>query len=112
VGMTTPRWALPLALFVLLVVAFAMTNPDKGQFANTYADRLNAQLTQHSGLTGPFGQLLGGVTQNALQAALESQARRQNYLVASVYTVPMSGRDLRALGILGHFYTLQAPSGD
>lgn len=107
--MTAPRWALPLGLFLLLVVAFAITNPDKEQFASAYADKMNSQLTAQSGLTGPLGQLLGGVTQNAIQAALKSQARRENYLVASVYTVPMSGPDLRVLGVLGHFYTLQAP---
>jgi hypothetical protein len=108
--MATPRWALPLALVALLIVAFAMTNPDKGQFAATYADRFNAQLAAQAGLTGTVGQILGGVTQNAIEAALSAQAKRQNYLVASVYTVPMSGPDLRVLGVLGHFYTLQKPS--
>ncbi len=109
--MRTPRWALPLALVALLVVAFAMSNPDTRQFAASYADRLNTQLTAQSGLSGPLGQLLGGVTQNAIESALSSQARRRNYLVASVYTVPMAGPDLRALGLLGHFITLQSPSG-
>ncbi len=108
--MRSPRWALPAALAVLLLVAMAMTNPDRHAFATAYADRLNRDVTAHSGLSGPFGELLGGLTQNALEGALAAQARRQNYLVASVYTVPMSGPDLRALGLLGHFITLQEPS--
>jgi len=104
------RWALPAALAVLMLVAMAMTNPDRQAFAATYADRLNSEVTANSGLTGPFGQLLGGLTQNALESALSAQARRQNYLVVSVYTVPMAGPDLQALGLLGHFITLQRPS--
>lgn len=107
--MATRRWALPAALVVLLIVAMAMSNPDKKAFASTYADRLNRDVTAHSGLSGPFGELLGGITQNALEGVLLAQAQRQDYLVASVYTVPMSGQDLRALGFLGHFITLSQP---
>jgi hypothetical protein len=106
------RWALPAALAVLLVVAFAITNPDKRAFATAYADRLNTEVTSQSGLTGPFGQLLGGLTQTAIEGLLMSQTQRQDYLVASVYTVPMAGPDLRVLGVLGHFITLQQPSSN
>ncbi len=102
-------WALVAGLAVLIVVALAMSNPDKKAFAAAYADRLNNQVVSAS---DPIGKLLGGLTQNAIEAALEAQARRQNYLVASVYTVPMAGPDLRVLGILGRFIALQAPSSN
>ncbi len=102
-------WALVAGLAVLVVVALAMSNPDKKAFAAAYADQLNNQVVSAS---DPIGRLLGGLTQNAIEAALESQARRKNYLVASVYTVPMAGPDLRVLGILGRFVTLQTPSSN
>ena len=105
--MDRPRWALPAALAALLVVAFVMTNPDKKAFTTAFADRLNSQVVSAN---DPIGQLLGGLTQNAIQGVLENQTRRTNYLVASVYTVPMAGPDLRVLGVLGHFITLQQPS--
>jgi len=107
VPMERRPWALVAGLAVLIVVALAMTNPDKKAFAAAYADRLNNEVVSAS---DPIGRLLGGLTQNAIEAALEAQARRQNYLVASVYTVPMAGPDLRALGILGHFVPLQTPT--
>lgn len=108
--METRRWALPVALLVLLVVAFAMTNPDKEAFAATYADRLNSQVSAQAGLSGPIGQLVGGLTQSAIQGVLAAQATRQNLVVASIYTVPMAGPDLRVLGVLGHFITLEQPN--
>jgi hypothetical protein len=102
-------WALVAGLVVLVVVALAMSNPDKKAFAAAYADRLNNQVVS---ATDPIGRLLGGLTQNAIEGVLEAQTRRQNYLVASVYTVPMAGPDLRVLGILGRFVPLQTPSSN
>lgn len=91
---------------VLIVVVLFMSNPDEEAFAARYADEINAELARDLDLTGPVGQLLGGVSQSLIQDTLEQQTRRENYLLASVFTIPMAGEDLRVLGIAGRFIEL------
>jgi methylaspartate ammonia-lyase len=93
-------------LIALLAAVLVLTNPDREAFAMAYADRLNEEVADQLGLQGPLGELLGGVTQSALEAAIAQQARRTDYLVASVYTLPAAGEDLRVLGVLGQFVRL------
>ena len=91
---------------VLLVVVLYFSNPDSEDFAARYADEMNAELASELDLSGPVGQFLGGVSQSFIQDALEEQTRRENYLLASVFTLPMAGEDLRVLGIAGTFVEL------
>lgn len=91
---------------VLIVVVLFLSNPDTEAFAARYADRINTELAQDLDLTGPVGQLLGGVSQSLIADALEEQTRRDNYLVASVFTLPQAGEDLRVLGVAGRFISL------
>ena len=93
-------------LVVLLAALLVFTNPDPEHFARAYADELNAEVAQELGLDGPLGELLGGVTQAALERAIEREAQRTNYVVASVYTLPAAGEDVRVLGVLGQFVQL------
>ncbi len=95
----------------LLLAALALTNPDEEAFARSYADRLNAELAAELGLQGALGELLGGVTQRALEAALVDQVERRNYVVASIFTLRTASEDLQALGLLGRFVTLSGPNG-
>lgn len=93
-------------LVIVLAGVFVYTNPDRQDFARVYADRLNAEIADQLGLQGPLGNLIGGVTQSALESAIEQEVRRTNYLVASVFTLPAAGEDLRVLGLLGQFVRL------
>lgn len=93
-------------LVILLAAMLVTTNPDREQFARAYADDLNAEVARELGLRGPLGELIGGVTQAALEQAIEQEAQRTNYVVASVYTLPAAGEDVRVLGILGQFFPL------
>ena len=93
-------------LAAALVAVLALTNPDKGDFALAYADRLNAELAEGIGLEGPVGEAIGSVTQRALAAAIEEQTIRRDYLVASVFILPAAGEDLRVLGALQRFVRL------
>jgi hypothetical protein len=91
----------------LVIVVLYLSNPDTEAFAAHYADRINAEVARELGFSGPVGQLLGGVSQTFIQDALERQTRRADYLIASVFTVPTAGEDLRALGIAGRFISLK-----
>jgi hypothetical protein len=90
----------------LVIVLLYLSNPDTEAFAARYADDLNAEVARELGITGQVGQLLGGVSQALIQDALERQTRRADYLIASVFTVPTGGEDLRVLGIAGRFISL------
>lgn len=107
-----PRpWLLPTALALLLAGALALTNPGPSAFAAHYADRLNREVLSQAGLTGTLGELLGGVTQSALEGVLREEARRTDLLLLSIYRLPLAGEDLQAVGVLGRFITLQGPGG-
>lgn len=93
-------------LSILLAAVLVLTNPDEQDFARAYADRLNAELADEIGLRGPVGDIIGGVTQRALESALAEEVRRTDYLVASVFRLPAAREDLRVLGFLGQFVTL------
>lgn len=107
--MTRRSWLLPTALAVLLVAALALTNPGPDAFAAHYADRLEREVTAQAGWTGTLGELLGGVTQAALEGVLRDQVRRTDLGVLSIYRLPLAGEDLEAVGVLGRFLTVQGP---
>ena len=100
------RSTVAAVLLLAVLGLLGLTNPTTEQFAIRYADRINAELAADLGLEGPVGDLLGGLTQRAIEGALVEQTRRSNYGIASVFTVPRGGEDLRVLGIAGQFVTL------
>lgn len=100
------RTTITIVAVAAVVALLGLTNPSTEAFADRYADALNAELAAELGLEGTLGNLLGGVAQQAIAAALEEQTRRANYGVASVFTVPAAGEDLRVLGIAGRFVRL------
>ncbi len=91
---------------VLLIVALYLSNPSKEDFSERYADQINAELAQELGITAGIGNLLGGFSQTIIEELLLQQTRRDNYLVASVFTVPTAREDIRVLGIAGRFISL------
>lgn len=102
-GMRSLLVAIPVLL--ILVVLF-VSNPDEAEFAAKYADDINTELARELELTGAVGQLLGGLSQTLIQDAIEQQTRRENYGVASVFTLPRAGEDLRVVGIAGQLIAL------
>jgi cation transport regulator ChaC len=100
------RTAVTTVAVALIAVLLYLTNPTTEAFAAEYADQINAEVARELGMTGPVGQLLGGLSQTLIQDALESQVRRDDYLLASVFALPRAGEDLRVLGLAGRFISL------
>ncbi len=100
---------LALALFIALVGVLTLSNPTTEAFAQRYADEINRDVAQELGLSGSLGNLLGNATQALIEEALAQETRRNNYAVASVFNVPLSGEDLRVLGVAGQFIPLNQP---
>lgn len=100
------RNAIFVAIAVILGV-LVLTNPDRDDFARFYADRASVEVARDLGLEGPIGDAIGGATQAFLETALRDRVDRQDYLIASVYTVPAGGVDPVWLGLAGSFVPLQ-----
>ena len=96
-------------LFVALVGVLYLSNSTTEDFSRRYAADINREVAQELGLSGSLGNLLGSATQSLIQEALAQETRRNNYAVASVFNVPLSGEDLRVLGIAGQFMALNQP---
>lgn len=104
-----------LLLLVALVVVLAVTNPGPDAFAefaeDTVADEIGAVADDL-----PAGGLLGDLGGLAAGQLVRRYADRDNYFVASVYTLDFDGRareeeEWQFLGIAGLFFELQRPAG-
>ncbi len=100
------RGLFTLVLFLALVGVLTLSNPTTEDFSQRYADEINRDVAAELGLSGSLGNLLGNATQALIEEALVQETRRNNYVVASVFSVPLSGEDLRVLGIAGQFIPL------
>ena len=73
--------AVIVILLIVVLAGLVLTNPSKANFAERYADRVNAELAEDLGLTGDgiggtLGNLVGGLSQRAIQDYLEQQTKR------------------------------------
>ncbi len=96
-------------VFALVVGGLYLTNPTTDDFARQYADKANDELAKDlgvEGVGGVVGDFIGGISQSVIEEALKSQVNHKNYLLASVFTVPTSGQDVRVLGIAGQYISL------
>ncbi|MEM1043411.1 MAG: DUF4359 domain-containing protein [Bacteroidota bacterium] len=103
-----------LFLLVALVVVLAVTNPGPDAFADfaedNVADQLEARLDDV-----PGAGLLSGIGSLAAGELVKRFAERDNYLVASVYTLDLDGRAREAehwrfLGVAGLFVEIGRPA--
>lgn len=112
------RSLFPLLLLAALAFVLFITNPqpdDFQEFAREQSGELfRGQLGAELG-EGALGQALGSLAGEATAALAGRLAERDDYLVASVYTLDLDGPDStedewRFLGIAGQFVELQRPA--
>ena len=103
-----------LLLLAALVVVLAVTNPGPDAFAEFAEDNVAAEI---GAVTDdlPAGSLLGDLSGLAAGRLVRRYADRDNYFVASVYTLDLDGRareeeEWTFLGIAGLFFELQRPA--
>ncbi len=101
-------------LGLLLFIAFllALTNPSRDAFADFVEENVAEQIANEAG--GPGGGILGDLGGLAASRIAQQVARRDNYVVASVYTLDLDGRtreeeDWTFLGIGTMFIELHRP---
>ncbi len=101
-----------LLLLILVVALLAISNPDKDDFAE-FAREESAELM--AGQTdGVLGGALGRLGGDLIGSQVGRFVSRDNYLVASVYTLDLDGpnanaQDWRFLGVAGQFVELSRP---
>ena len=101
-----------LGLLLLIALGLALTNPDRDAFAAFVENNVAEQIAAETG--GTPGGLLGELGGLAASRIAQSVARRDNYVVASVYTLDLDGRtrdaeDWTFLGIGTLFIELHRP---
>jgi len=104
------------ALLVVLLATLALFNPKPDDFNAFVQQRMQDTISDRAreaggGLLGDIGGAIGGTLAGALA---RHTAERDNYLVASVYTIDMDGdeqnaEEWRFLGIAGQFIPLHTP---
>lgn len=102
-----------MILSVLLAAVLYLTNPNSEDFSRRFAEQLSPQLTQ--GLETGVGMLdsvLGGAARSGVSEVLRRVSERQDYYLASVYTIPRRGENMQVLGIAGQFVQLREGSGE
>lgn len=101
-----------LLLLVLVAALLAISNPDRDDFAE-FAREITAE--QIAGQTGALGGVLGRIGGDLVGAQAARFVDRDNYVVASVYTLDLDGarsqeQDWRFLGVAGQFVELSRPA--
>lgn len=104
-------------LFAALAFVLFLTNPEPDDFrvfAREQSEELfRSQMGNDLG-EGPLGRLLGSVAGDATASVIDRLAERDNYGVASIYTLDFDGansteNEWRFLGIAGQFVELHRP---
>lgn len=102
-----------LLLLAALVVLLVITNPGPDEFAEFVEDNVAEQIARESEAL-PGGGILGELGGLAASRIARQVARRDNYLVASVYTLDLDGRardaeDWKFLGVGTFFFEIRRP---
>lgn len=103
-------------LILLSVVAsFVLTalNPGMEEFEDFIAEQSEEVVRKETG-NSALGRALSGASSEIARAYIDRIADRENYLLFSIYTVDIDGRersenDWRFLGIADRFFELERP---
>ncbi len=109
-----------LIAVVAVLLALFLTNPDREDFGHYLERRFEKERTESSGEEGGFGAWLGELMTDGVAKLLTKSAKRNDYLLFSIYTIGgetvLDGGEgrmdvsidekQRYLGLLGSFFAL------
>ena len=110
-------FGLLLLLSCIGIVVLAIMNPQMNDFESFAAEQLEAQLQgklQERTGDSVLGRTLAGAGAGIASQYLDRFVTRENYVVASVYTVDLDGEsaselEWEFLGVAGQFVPLETP---
>ena len=102
-----------LLILTVVVMALFATNPTMNHFED-FVQRHSEEIVQERAGDSPLGRMLSGVASGLISSQIERVTERENYWVASEYTIDLDGAaaegdEWRFLGIGGQFIELQRP---
>ncbi len=107
-----------LVLLLILAATLALFNPTQDDFRAFVQERMQDTISDHARAAsgGLLGEIAGGIGGTLAGALAGRAAQRDNYVVASVYTIDLDGpnrdaQEWKFLGIAGQFIPLKKPEG-
>ena len=104
-------------IFIAILVALFYYNPTEAQFRQFIKDRVETEIDKEATKQGagdnPLLDLVRGFASSQLAKLAERNVTRDNYFVASTYTLDLppevANKDWKFLGIAGQFIPLERP---
>lgn len=97
----------PLILLVVLLVLLAVTNPDRHDFKKFVEDRLNKAYSE-SASAERLGEKLGLQTSRLASSVVDGMTEHKNFLLFSLFEIPLVEKEYKYLGIGTIFIPLQS----
>ena len=94
------------SFIVVVTAALYFTNPDQTAFAEYMAEYVQTELADDTPGETEIGRKLRAGLGEIAGAAAERMATREDFQVASVYTIELMGDSHRFLGVAGQFFPL------
>lgn len=95
-----------IPILIVLLAGLYFFNPTREDFKQFVEDRLEEKM-QEEGIEGELGDLLSGGASKLAAGVVDKMTERKDFLLFSIYEIPMSDEEYKYLGIFKIFIPLQ-----
>lgn len=100
-----------------ILAALWYYNPTEAQFHTFVKDRVATEIdkeaTKQGATDNPLVDMIKGLASSQLSKLAERNVKRDNYFVASMYTIDLppkiADKDWKFIGVAGQFFPLERP---
>lgn len=95
-----------LPIIILLLAGLYFLNPNRDDFKSFVQDRLHEEI-EKSGNDSEISDFLEGSASTLAAGVVERMTERKDFLLFSIYEIPMADKDYKYLGVCKLFIPLQ-----